>query len=143
MFPFAIFYLFIDSCQEKKEKPPYQRDNKAALLSRDSLLDGGKEIYKPVPKDQIDERLAEYLRRHRCATTFKRLEKGYYSFGSMKLQATIQKSRLMFNVNHTFIPVEELVKNYSDQDSSKKQKKDSSPLYKSTLTSSTDGITLI
>ena len=101
-------------------------------------IENGKESYTPMAKDAVDEKLGEYLKKHRINGEFKRLGQGVYLYGSQKLQCSIYHGRLAFKTSSSstnILGIEDIVKSSTDIEVSKIMEKMENCSSQHTLTS--------
>ena len=76
-------------------------------------------MYKAVQGDEVDELLAKYINEMQISVPIRRLEFGYYLFGTRKIYAKVMNGKLVVRVGGGYSSFTEFIENYAHQELNK------------------------
>jgi len=79
----------------------------------------GYNLYKAVQGDEVDELLAKYINEMEIQLPIRRLEFGYYLFGTKKIYAKVMNGKLVVRVGGGYMSFTEFIETYGYQEQNK------------------------
>ena len=93
---------------------------KAPVLDgRDRIKRSTTYLYRAVQGDEVDELLAKYINEMEISLPIRRLEFGYYLFGTRKIYAKVMNGKLVVRVGGGYMSFKEFIETYAHQEHSK------------------------
>ena len=84
-------------------------------------------LYIPVKKDNVDEKLADYLNKmdpSQIKIMFMRESSGVYEFGSKRVMVRVERGKIQIKVGGGYLSIDEFLDQYTPEELSKLQRRD-------------------
>ena len=76
-------------------------------------------MYKAIQGDEVDELIAQLLIQYPVNVPIRRLEPGYYLFGTKKIYAKVMNNKLVVRVGGGYMSFQEFILNHADVEEKK------------------------